>query len=137
MRHQSFIIGCALAAFANRIRGRAVAVNEAPDTPSVAAKSATAAAIPVAPPEPKATEAPAPATPAAALPPRQPAVAVGVPANLDRDKVLARQKALIAAGTDPVLAEKLAIDVEQQQFLRDTNQTVAGVEESRGPANAT
>lgn len=48
-----------------------------------------------------------------------PAISVGLPAGLDPEKVRARKAALIAAGTDPLLAEKLAIDAEGQQAARD------------------
>lgn len=44
---------------------------------------------------------------------------VGLPHNLDPEAVLKRKVALINAGTEPLLAEKFAIDAEQQQHLRD------------------
>ena len=49
-----------------------------------------------------------------------PEVTVGLPSGLDKSKVLARKKALIAAGTDTLLAEKLAIDAESAQLKRDS-----------------
>lgn len=107
MRYHLFIIGCALAAFADRLCGRGLAVNAAP-------------------------AAPIPGT----LPPETPVVTVGLPTNLDSDKVLARKKALIAAGTEPLLAEKLAIDAEQQQYLRDHHLSVTATVEER-PATET
>ncbi len=85
------VIGCALAAFADRLCGRGLAVNEAPGAPAI------------------------PGT----LPPETPVVTVGLPKNLNPEKILARKKALIDAGTEPLLAEKLATDAEQQQYLRD------------------
>ena len=96
------ILGCALAAFADRLCGRGLAVNEAP-------------------------AAPIPGT----LPPETPVVTVGIPTNLDPGKILARKKALIAAGTEPLLAEKLAIDAEQQQYLRDHHLSVSATVEER------
>jgi hypothetical protein len=100
----SVIIGCALAAFADRLCGRGLAVNEAP-----------VAAIP------------------GTLPSETPVVTVGIPTNLDPEKILARKKALIAAGTEPLLAEKLAIDAEQQQYLRDHQLSVSATVEERPP----
>jgi hypothetical protein len=102
MRHTLLIIGCALAAFADRLCGRGLAVNEAP-------------------------AAPIPGT----LPSDTPVVTVGIPTNLDPNKILARKKALIAAGTEPLLAEKLAIDAEQQQWLRDNELSVSATVEQR------
>jgi hypothetical protein len=106
MRHTLLIIGCALAAFADRFRlsgsDRGLAVNEAPT-------------------------APIPGT----LPSDTPVVTIGIPTNLDPNKVLARKKALIAAGTEPLLAEKLAIDAEQQQYLRDNQLSVSATVEER------
>ena len=46
-------------------------------------------------------------------------VTVGLPSGLDKIKVAARKKALISAGTDTLLAEKLAIDAESAQLKRD------------------
>lgn len=68
---------------------------------------------------------------AGTLPPETPVVTVGIPTNLDPDKVLARKKALIAAGTEPLLAEKLAIDAEQQQYLRDHHLSVEATVKQR------
>jgi len=102
MKKKLFIIGCALAAFADRLCGRGLAVNEA-----------AVAAIP------------------GTLPPETPVVTVGIPTNLDPDKILARKKALIAAGTEALLAEKLAIDAEQQQYLRDHHLSVSATVEDR------
>jgi hypothetical protein len=50
-------------------------------------------------------------------------ITVGLPSGLDPEKVRARKGALIAAGTDPLLAEKLAIDAELQQAARDAANT--------------
>ena len=47
-----------------------------------------------------------------------PEVTVGLPSGLNSTAVLARKKALISAGTDPLLAEKLAIDAEREQSRR-------------------
>lgn len=55
-------------------------------------------------------------TPAAAAPEK---VSVGLPSGLDPEKVRARKSALIAAGTEPLLAEKLASVAEEQQLRRD------------------
>ena len=44
---------------------------------------------------------------------------VGLPQGLNPEAVLKRKAALINAGTEPLLAEKFAIDAEQQQHLRD------------------
>jgi hypothetical protein len=44
---------------------------------------------------------------------------IGLPDGVDPDKVNARRAALIQAGTDPLLAGKLAIDAEAQQAIRD------------------
>lgn len=46
-------------------------------------------------------------------------VSVGLPEGLAPEKVRARKAALIAAGTDPLLAEKLAIDACLAQADRD------------------
>jgi len=105
IKRQLLVLGCALAAFADRLCGRGLAVNEAPAIPGT-------------------------------LPPETPVVTVGIPTNLDPDKVLARKKALIAAGTEPLLAEKLAIDAEQQQYLRDHHLSVTATVEER-PATET
>jgi hypothetical protein len=103
MKRTLFIIGCLLAAFADRLCGRGLAVNEAPASAPVIAGT---------------------------LPPETPVVTVGLPKNVDHDKVLARKEALIKAGTEPLLAEKIAIDAEQQQWLRDHHKGVeAHVEE--------
>lgn len=102
MKKKMFIIGCALAAFADRLCGRGLAVNEAP-----------VAAIP------------------GTLPPETPVVTVGIPTNLKPEKILARKKALIEAGTEPLLAEKLAIDAEQQQYLRDHHLSLEATVEKR------
>jgi hypothetical protein len=107
MKKYLFIIGCALAALADRLCGRGLAVNEAP-----------VAAIP------------------GTLPPETPVVTVGIPTNLDPDKILDRKKRLIAAGTEPLLAEKLAIDAEQQQYLRDHHLSIEATVEER-PATET
>ncbi len=48
-----------------------------------------------------------------------PTVTVGIPTGLDPEAIRRRKAALIAAGTDPLLAEKLATDAEEQQALRD------------------
>jgi hypothetical protein len=103
MRHKLFIIGCALAAFADRLCGRGLAVNEAPAT----------AAIP------------------GTLPPETPVVTVGIPTNLKPEKIAARKKALMDAGTEPLLAEKLAVDAEQQQYLRDHHLSVEATVKER------
>jgi hypothetical protein len=102
MKKKLFILGCALAAFADRLCGRGLAVNEAP-----------AAAIP------------------GTLPADTPVVTVGIPTNLNPEKILARKKALIEAGTEPLLAEKLAIDAEQQQYLRDHHLSLEAKVEER------
>jgi hypothetical protein len=104
-----FVIGCALAAFADRLyrqsgSDRGLAVNEA-----------------------VATAPPIPGT----LPPETPVVTVGIPKNLDPDKVLKRKEALIRAGTEPLLAEKLATDAEQQQYLRDHQLSISATVETR------
>lgn len=52
-------------------------------------------------------------------PTAEPTVSVGLPAGLAPEKVRARKAALIAAGTEPLLAEKLAIDACEQQAARD------------------
>ena len=54
-----------------------------------------------------------------------PPVTVGLPSGLDPEKVRTRKGALIAAGTDPLLAEKLAIDAELQQSARDEHNAAA------------
>jgi hypothetical protein len=104
-RYHLLVLGCALAAFADRLCGRGLAVNEAPAIPGT-------------------------------LPLETPVVTVGVPTNLAPDKVLARKKALIEAGTEPLLAEKLAIDAEQQQYLRDHHLSLSATVEER-PATET
>jgi hypothetical protein len=48
-----------------------------------------------------------------------PEVTVGLPSGLDQNAVVERKRALIAAGTDPLLAEKLAVDAEVQQAARN------------------
>lgn len=48
-------------------------------------------------------------------------VSVGLPSGLDPEKVRDRKIALIAAGTEPLLAEKLAIDAETLQVARDAS----------------
>lgn len=103
IKRKLFVIGCALALLRDRLCGRGLAVNEAPVT----------AAIP------------------GTLPPETPVVTVGIPTNLDAEKVLARKKALIAAGTEPLIAEKFAIDAEQQQYLRDHELTLEAKVETR------
>jgi len=102
MKRITLLIGLACAAIADSLRGRGLAVNEAP-----------VAAIP------------------GTLPPETPVVTVGLPKTLDPDKILARKKALMAAGTEPLLAEKLAIDAEQQQYLRDHQLSVSATVEER------
>ena len=103
IKQKLFVIGCALAVFADRLCGRGLAVNEAP----------AVAAIP------------------GTLPPETPVVTVGIPKNLDPEKILARKKALIDAGTEPLLAEKLATDAEQQQWLRDHHLSITATVEER------
>lgn len=45
---------------------------------------------------------------------------VGLPSGLNPKAVLARKSALIAAGTEPLLAEHLAIQAERGQVHRDS-----------------
>lgn len=105
IKRKLLVLGCALAAFSDHLYRR---------------QSGSDRGLAV-------NEAPAiPGT----LPPETPVVTVGIPTNLDPKKVLERKKALIAAGTEPLLAEKLAVDAEQQQYLRDHHlSTSASVEE--------
>lgn len=46
-------------------------------------------------------------------------ITVGLPPGISADAVLARKKALIAAGTDHLLADRLAIECEVQQARRN------------------
>jgi len=48
-----------------------------------------------------------------------PEATIGLPSGLKSEAVLARKRALIGAGTEPLLAEKLAIDAESAQVARD------------------
>jgi len=96
-------ISCAIAAFVDRLRGRELALNEALVAP--APESVPVQALTGADGQPIVATAPV--------------VTVGVPGNLDPKKVLERKMALIKAGTEPLIAEKLAIDAESQQALRD------------------
>lgn len=50
-------------------------------------------------------------------------VTVGLPKDLDVEKVRQRKIALMRAGTEALLAEKLAIDAETQQLQRDKHLT--------------
>ena len=53
----------------------------------------------------------------AAPPPKK--YRIGVPEGVDPEKVAERAAVMIANGTNPMLAEKLAIDAEQAQVHRD------------------
>ena len=48
-----------------------------------------------------------------------PGITIGLPDGVDKDKVTARATAMIALGTHPLQAEKLAIDAELAQKVRD------------------
>jgi hypothetical protein len=52
-----------------------------------------------------------------------PELTVGLPPGLNPTAVLARKSAMIAAGMEPLLAEKLAIDAEREQARRDSLET--------------
>jgi hypothetical protein len=104
LKRTCFLIGVVLSALLNRVLGRELAINatavvEAPE--SVPAESYFA---------PDAAGLAAPAS----IP-----VTVGLPKDVDPKKVLDRKIALMRAGTEPLIAEKLAIDAEAQQALRD------------------
>lgn len=51
--------------------------------------------------------------------PPDPSIAVGLPTGLSSTAVAARVRALVAAGTPPIYAQKFAIDAEQQQAWHD------------------
>ncbi len=51
--------------------------------------------------------------------PRPPGLIIALPDGINAAAVAVRKAALIAAGTDPLIAERLAIDAEAQQALSD------------------
>jgi hypothetical protein len=105
-KRNCFLIGVALSVLLDRALGSELAINatvvvEAPESVPVESYIAPDAAGLAAP---------------ASIP-----VTVGLPKDVDPQKVLSRKTALMRAGTEPLIAEKLAIDAEAQQALRDKN----------------